>query len=183
MADRGGAGTGFPGPAPPENCYRALPRRRMPAGMHLVLQRVRSASVEVGGQTIARIGPGVLLLVGVEKGDEEADADVLARKVAGLRIFPGRTPMDRTLAEVQGACLVVSQFTLAASLRKGKRPGFDRAEGPERAEPLYLRVAAALEAEGLPVARGRFGAAMAVHLENEGPFTLLLRAREGRLAD
>ena len=151
--------------------------------MHAVLQRVRESSVEVAGEVVGRIARGVLLLVGVERGDTEADSDVLARKVAALRIFAGRTPMDRTLAEVGGACLVVSQFTLAGSVRKGNRPGFDRAEDPARAEVLYLRVASELEAAGLPVETGRFAAAMDVHLVNEGPVTFLLRVREGRLVD
>ncbi|MFV1959160.1 MAG: D-aminoacyl-tRNA deacylase, partial [Planctomycetota bacterium] len=110
-----------------------------------------------------------------------ADAVATARKVARLRIFPGRTPMDRTLADVDGACLVVSQFTTAASLRRGNRPGFDRAEAPERAEALYLEVAARLRAEGLPVQTGRFGAGMEVDLVNDGPVTFLLEVREGRL--
>lgn len=149
--------------------------------MHVVLQRVRASSVQVGGETVGRIGRGALLLVGVEKGDTHADADVLARKVAALRMFAGRTPMDRTLAEVGGSCLVVSQFTLAATVRRGNRPGFDRAEDPGRAEALYLHFAARLEAAGLPVETGRFAAAMDVHLVNEGPVTFLLRAREGRL--
>ena len=132
------------------------------------MQRVQEAEVRVEGESVGRIGRGVLLLVGVEKGDEEADADVTARKVAALRIFPGRTPMDRTLADVGGACLVVSQFTLAGTVRKGNRPGFDKAEDPERARALYERVAQQLEAAGLPVETGRFAALMQVHLVNDG---------------
>ena len=115
--------------------------------MHAVLQRVTESAVRVDSRVVGQIGVGVLLLVGVEKGDEEADADAIARKVAALRIFPGRTPMDRTLSDVGGACLVVSQFTLAGTVRKGNRPGFDRAEDPDRAEALYERVASRL-AEG-----------------------------------
>jgi len=103
------------------------------------------------------------------------------RKVAALRVFPGRTPMDRTLAEVGGGALVVSQFTLAASLTRGNRPSFDGAEDPVRAEALYLRVAAGLRALGLPVATGRFGATMAVDLTNDGPVTFLLSVRGGRV--
>jgi D-tyrosyl-tRNA(Tyr) deacylase len=149
--------------------------------MRTVLQRVARASVRVEGADVAAIGRGVLLLVGVEKGDGEADADATARKVAALRVFPGRTPMDLTLAEVGGACLVVSQFTLLGELTKGNRPGFDRAEGPERAEALYLRVASALQATGLAVRTGRFGATMEVDLVNDGPVTFVLEAREGRV--
>jgi D-tyrosyl-tRNA(Tyr) deacylase len=151
--------------------------------VHAVQQRVRECAVHVGDEVVGRIGPGALLFVGVEKGDGEADADVLARKVAALRIFPGRTPMDRTLADVAGACLVVSQFTLAGTVRRGNRPGFDRAEDPVPAEALYLRVVARLEQGGLPVATGRFGAAMRVQLVNDGPVTLLLRTRDGKLVD
>ena len=149
--------------------------------MHVVLQRVTSASVVVDGATVGAIEHGVLLLVGVEAGDQEADADALVRKIAALRIFPGRTPMDRSLADVEGGCLVVSQFTLAATVRKGNRPGFDKAEDPARAEALYLRVAEGLRGAGLPVATGVFGAHMDVALVNDGPVTLLLRARDGRI--
>lgn len=149
--------------------------------MKTVLQRVTRASVRVEGEIVGEIGRGVLLLVGVEKGDVEADADVTARKIAALRIFPGGTPMDRTLAEVGGACLVVSQFTLCASLAKGNRPSFEPAEAPARAEALYGRVVDGLRAAGLSVATGRFGANMAVELVNDGPVTFLLAARDGAL--
>jgi D-tyrosyl-tRNA(Tyr) deacylase len=154
-----------------------------------VLQRVTRASVAVDGQVVGEIGRGVMLLVGVEKGDGEADADVTARKIAALRIFPrpspsaspGATPMDQTLAQVGGGCLVVSQFTLCATLAKGNRPSFEPAEAPARAEALYLRVADQLRAAGLPVATGRFGADMAVELVNDGPVTFLVEARGGAL--
>ena len=95
--------------------------------MIAVVQRVARAEVRVGGESVGRIDRGLLLLVGVERGDEDADADAIARKAAALRLFPGRTPMDRTVLEAGGACLVVSQFTLAGSLRKGNRPSFDAA--------------------------------------------------------
>jgi D-tyrosyl-tRNA(Tyr) deacylase len=146
-----------------------------------VLQRVTRASVRVDGEVVGEIGPGVMLLVGVAKGDTEADADATARKIAALRIFPGKTPMDRTLAEVGGACLVVSQFTLCATLAKGNRPSFEPAEAPARAEALYLRVAEALRGAGLAVATGRFAADMAVELVNDGPVTFLVEARGGAL--
>jgi D-tyrosyl-tRNA(Tyr) deacylase len=146
-----------------------------------IVQRVTRASVTVDGAVVGEIGRGVMLLVGVAKGDGEADADVTARKIAALRIFPGKTPMDQTLAEVGGGCLVVSQFTLCASLAKGNRPSFEPAEAPARAEILYLRVAEALRAAGLPVATGRFGADMAVELVNDGPVTFVVEARGGAL--
>jgi D-tyrosyl-tRNA(Tyr) deacylase len=146
-----------------------------------IVQRVTRASVTVDGAVVGEIGRGVMLLVGVAKGDGEADADVTARKIAALRIFEGKTPMDRTLAEVGGGCLVVSQFTLCASLAKGNRPSFEPAEAPARAEVLYLRVAEALRAAGLPVATGRFGADMAVELVNDGPVTFVVEARGGTL--
>lgn len=149
--------------------------------MKTLLQRVSRAEVRVDGDVVGRIGNGVVLLVGVEKGDGELEAEATARKVAALRIFPGRTPMDRTLAEVGGACLVVSQFTLVGSLKKGNRPGFDRAEDPQRAEALYLEVAERLRTCGLEVATGRFGALMEVELVNDGPVTFLLQVEGGRL--
>ena len=149
--------------------------------MRTVVQRVRQAEVAVDGASVARIDHGLLLLVGVAKGDGEADADATARKIAALRIFAGRTPMDRTVAEAQGACLVVSQFTLCASLAKGNRPSFEPAEAPARAEALYLRVAETLRALGLPIETGRFGADMAVDLVNDGPVTFLVATEGGAL--
>jgi D-tyrosyl-tRNA(Tyr) deacylase len=149
--------------------------------MRTVVQRVTRAKVTVDGEVVGEIARGLMLLVGVEKGDAEADADVTARKIAALRIFEGRTPMDQTVAEVGGGCLVVSQFTLCASLSKGNRPSFEPAEAPARAEILYLRVADALRAAGLPVATGRFGADMAVELVNDGPVTFLVVTKDGAL--
>jgi D-aminoacyl-tRNA deacylase len=146
-----------------------------------VVQRVTRAKVTVAGEVVGEIARGLMLLVGVEKGDAEADADATARKIAALRIFPGKTPMDQTVAEVAGGCLVVSQFTLCASLSKGNRPSFEPAEAPARAEALYLRVADALRAAGLPVATGRFGADMAVELVNDGPVTFLVVTKDGAL--
>lgn len=151
--------------------------------LRTLVQRVASASVTVGDEEVGRVGRGVLLLVGVERGDQDADADATARKVASLRLFPGRTPMDLTLAAVGGGALVVSQFTLAASLARGARPSFDGAEAPARAEALYLRVADGLRAAGLPVATGRFGADMAVSLVNDGPVTFVLEVRGGRVLE
>jgi len=149
--------------------------------MKTVLQRVARAEVRIDGAVVARIDRGVVLLCGVERGDSEADADATARKVAALRIFAGRTPMDLTLREVGGACLVVSQFTLAASLAKGNRPSFEPAEEPARAEALYLRVAAQLRDAGLSVETGQFGADMQVDLVNDGPVTFLVFTSGGAL--
>ena len=151
--------------------------------MTTVVQRVTRAEVRVGGEVVGKIGRGVVLLVGVQKGDTEPDADVTARKIAALRIFPDRTPMDVTVADAGGACLVISQFTLCATLAKGNRPSFEPAEAPARAETLYLRVAEGLRAAGLAVETGRFGADMAVDLVNDGPVTFIVTARGGRLVE
>ena len=149
--------------------------------MKTVVQRVSRAEVRVGGTIIASIGLGVMALVGVERGDSDADAETTVRKLAALRMFPGRTPMDLSLAEAGGACLIVSQFTLAASLAKGNRPSFEPAEEPARADVLYQRVASGLRALGLPVSTGQFGADMAVELVNDGPVTFLIFTRDGTL--
>jgi len=156
-------------------------RRPQLPGVKTVVQRVTRAEVRVAGELVGRIERGLLLFVGVEKGDTEADADTTARKVAALRVFPGRTPMDLTVGDVSGGCLVVSQFTLCAALGKGNRPSFEPAAEPARAEPLYLRVADALRAAGLTVATGRFGADMAVDLLNDGPVTFWLETKSGAL--
>jgi D-tyrosyl-tRNA(Tyr) deacylase len=141
----------------------------------LVVQRVTRASVRVGGGTVGEIGRGFLVLVGAEVGDAPETADEAARKVAGLRAFDDAAgKMNLALADVGGAVLAVSQFTLAADLSRGRRPGFERAlRGPE-AEPLYERFVAALRAEALPVETGIFGASMEVELVNDGPATFLI---------
>jgi D-tyrosyl-tRNA(Tyr) deacylase len=149
--------------------------------MITVVQRVRAASVCVDDVEIAAIGEGALLLVGVEAGDSEADADATAAKVSKLRFFPGATPMDKTLADVGGSCLVVSQFTLAGDVAKGNRPSFTAAAPPEQGERLYLRVVEGLRGLGLPVATGRFRAHMRVTLSNDGPVTFVVRVRGGRV--
>lgn len=151
--------------------------------MITVVQRVSRAQVTVQERVTGEIGRGLLLLVGVERGDGEADARATADKIAGLRLFAGRTPFDHSVEQIGAACLVVSQFTLAGSIKKGRRPGFDRAEHPDRARPVYEAVAGALSARGLTVATGEFGANMAVDLVNDGPVTLLVCARGGRIAD
>jgi len=149
--------------------------------MITVIQRIQRAQVSIDGQVTARAGPGLLLLVGIERGDNAADADATAQKTVKLRCFPGRTPMDRTVGQVGGSCLVVSQFTLAAELVEGNRPSFVMAADPEHAEPLYERICMQLRAAELPVATGRFGATMAVELVNDGPVTFVLTVRGGRV--
>jgi D-tyrosyl-tRNA(Tyr) deacylase len=146
--------------------------------MITVLQRVSRAEVRVDGEVVGAIGVGLVLLVGVEHGDTDAEAIAMAQKIAGLRVFPGRTPMDRDLAEVGGACLVVSQFTLAGSVRKGRRPSFDAAARSDLAAPLVERVADELRRLGLRVETGRFGAMMEVEMVGQGPVTLILRVTE-----
>lgn len=143
--------------------------------MRLVLQRVSRASVSVSGETAGSIGHGLLVLIGVREGDDEAEAQRLATKTAELRIFPddeGR--FNRSLLECGYEALVVSQFTLYGDVRKGRRPSFNDAARPEVAEPLVEAYAQALEAQGVTVARGRFGAHMEVELVNDGPVTLVL---------
>ena len=143
--------------------------------MRLVVQRVASASVEVEGERIAAIGPGLLVLVGVTHADDGAIVDALALKVAGLRIFADDAGLtNRSLLDVGGAALVVSQFTLYADTRRGRRPGFGPAAPPDLAERLYGRFVDALGALGITVATGRFGAEMEVELVNRGPFTIWL---------
>ena len=140
--------------------------------MRALVQRVSSASVAVGGEEVSSIGPGLLVLLGVRKGDTDEQADRLASKLLALRIFEdddGR--MNRSVVDVGGQVLCVSQFTLHADTRKGNRPSFVEAAPPEDAERLYERVRKALGAGG-----GRFGARMAVELVNDGPVTLLLEA-------
>jgi len=143
--------------------------------MRIVLQRVKEAAVRVEGQEVARIGPGLLLLVGIARGDDEAELSFWAEKIPQLRIFPdeeGR--FNRSLSEVNGEILCVSQFTLFGDCRKGRRPSFsDAAPGPQAAE-LFERFVSLLRAEGVPVKTGVFGAHMEVSLVNDGPVTLIL---------
>jgi D-tyrosyl-tRNA(Tyr) deacylase len=146
-----------------------------------LVQRVLAAEVLVDGECVGAIERGLLLFVGVEKGDGEIDADNTAKKVAALRVFPGRTPTDLAVAGVGGACLVVSQFTLAAELVGGNRPDFTAAAPPPLATALYERVAAQLRAAGVRTACGRFGASMRVELANDGPFSLVLAVRGGKV--
>lgn len=142
----------------------------------MVLQRVSRAAVSVGGDEVARIGTGYLLLVGVEDGDDAEVARRMAAKVAALRLFPGGEGrgFDRPIAEAGGAVLVVSQFTLMGDVRKGNRPSWASAAAPDAAAPLVDEVASHLEGVGIDVARGVFGAMMEVSLVNDGPVTLVL---------
>lgn len=143
--------------------------------MKALLQRVTRASVRVEGAEIGAIGPGLLILLGVAAGDDAPRADRLAERVASYRIFEDEAgKMNRSLVETGGAALVVPQFTLCADTTGGRRPGFEPAAPPHAAEPLYERFCAAIERAGVPVRRGRFGAAMDVELVNRGPVTFLL---------
>ena len=143
--------------------------------MKALLQRVTRASVRVDDDEIGVIGPGLLVLLGVAAGDDAVQADRLAERVAGYRIFEDDAgKMNRSLVDTGGAALVVSQFTLCADTGSGRRPGFEPAAPPLVAEPLYERFCAAMERAGVPVRRGRFGASMDVELVNHGPVTFLL---------
>jgi len=147
--------------------------------MRAVLQRVSRARVVKDGKPVAEIGPGLLVLLGVFKGDGPADAAFLAQKTAELRIFEDAAgKMNLSILDRQGAVLVVSQFTLAADLRKGRRPSFDPAAAPAEAEKLYLEYGQALRARGLPVQTGIFGAVMEVELVNDGPVTFILESKK-----
>lgn len=143
--------------------------------MRAVVQRVSKASVAVEGRVIGKIGPGLLVLLGVSTTDTEADADYLAEKIAGLRIFEDEDgKMNRPVVDAGGAVLAVSQFTLYGDVRRGKRPSFDDAARPERARELYEYFVAQIRRRGLRCETGQFQAMMSVSLVNEGPVTVLL---------
>lgn len=143
--------------------------------MKLVVQRVSRAEVRVAGKVVGRIERGVLVLVGAEKGDAAPQAEDAARRVAGLRVFADAGgKMNLALSDVSGSVLAVSQFTLAADLSRGRRPGFEHAMPPAEAEPLYDYFCRTLELLGVPVSTGVFGAMMEVELVNDGPATFLL---------
>jgi D-tyrosyl-tRNA(Tyr) deacylase len=147
--------------------------------MRAVLQRVSRASVTVSGEVVGQIGKGLLVLLGVEPDDTEADVHQLADKTIQLRIFDdAEGKMNLSLAEIGGAMLVVSQFTLLGDCRKGRRPSFIGAAPPELAEKLYETFVAAVGVQGIPVATGRFRAMMEVELVNDGPVTMLLDSRK-----
>ena len=147
--------------------------------MRALLQRVSRAEVRVDGARLGAIDRGLLILLGVAPGDDETVAAALAAKVAGLRVFADAEGLTNlSIGEVGGAALVVSQFTLFADARKGRRPSFVGAAGPELGERLYESFCGSLAAAGVPVERGRFGADMDVELVNDGPFTIWLDTRE-----
>ncbi len=147
--------------------------------MRVLLQRVTEASVAIDGDILSAIGPGLVVLVCTEKGDEETDADFFARKIANIRLFAdahGKTNLS--ILDIGGEALVISQFTLAADWRKGNRPGFSAAADPESAERIYEYLCKQLAAEGVPVKTGRFRSHMAVSLVNDGPMTIWMDGGE-----
>ncbi len=147
--------------------------------MRAVVQRVSEAEVRVEGAVVARIGPGLAVLLGVGRDDGEDDADSLAQKVLTLRVFPDEQgQMNRSVAEMGGGLLVVSQFTLYGDARRGRRPSYVEAARPELAERLYERFLEQLRPSGLPIASGVFRAMMDVALVNQGPVTILLDSRK-----
>ena len=147
--------------------------------MRLVIQRVSSASVTIAGRVAGRIERGLLVFAGIEEADTAADGEWLARKLGKLRIFADESgAMNKSVTDIAGGILLVSQFTLHASTQKGTRPSFNRAARPEHAQPLYQQFTAQLSAAlGRPVATGEFGAMMDVALVNDGPVTLILDSR------
>jgi len=144
--------------------------------MRVVIQRVTASQVTVDREVVGKIGRGLNLLVGIADTDTEAELEWMARKCLDLRVFPdgagGR--FDRSVQEIQGELLVISQFTLYGDCRKGRRPSFDRAAAPAQAEAMYEKFVEKLRASGLKVETGKFGAMMHVAIENDGPVTLLL---------
>jgi D-tyrosyl-tRNA(Tyr) deacylase len=141
-----------------------------------VVQRVSHAAVRVDKTIVGEIGPGLVVLLGVARGDDDETPARLAWKIARMRIFEREGRLDKSLLDVGGAALVISQFTLIADTHKGNRPSFSGAERPEVAEPLYERFCLALEGLGISVARGVFGARMQLELENDGPVTIVIDA-------
>ena len=146
--------------------------------MKAVIQRVLGASVSVEGEQISRIGPGWVVLLGVEKEDDSKDVSFISGKIANLRIFEDEQgKMNRSVLDMGREVLVVSQFTLLGNCRKGRRPGFDRAAAPQEADKLYRQVVEQLKETGLETACGKFGAHMVLSLENDGPVTLIADSR------
>ena len=145
--------------------------------MKALLQRVRSASVSVDGTVVGRIGPGLVVLLGVGRDDTEQDADYLAQKVATIRLFQrDDAEFDLSVMDIGGGILAVSQFTLMAETRKGRRPSFTQAAPPETARPLYERFVAALSSMSITVATGMFQEYMHVEIHNDGPVTVILES-------
>jgi D-tyrosyl-tRNA(Tyr) deacylase len=151
--------------------------------VRLVLQRVTGAAVTVDGEVVGEIGTGMLLLAGLEASDQERDLAAAVEKVIALRVFPDETAaMNRSVSDVGGSVLVVSQFTLLADVRKGRRPSLGRAAPPEVAAPMFSRLLELFADSGVPTQSGVFGARMEVSLVNDGPVTLVLDVREGRVS-
>jgi len=143
--------------------------------MRAVIQRVREAKVQVEGQVVGAIGPGLLVYLGVGRGDAESDAQFLAEKLVNLRIFADEAgKMNRSVVDIGGGILLVSNFTLHGDCRKGRRPGFDAAAEPQLAEALYEKTIALIAQQGVKIERGSFGAHMQVTSVNDGPVTFLL---------
>ncbi|MEG5041496.1 D-aminoacyl-tRNA deacylase [Microcoleus vaginatus GB2-A3] len=151
--------------------------------MRVIIQRVKSSQVEIEGQIVGKIGCGLNLLVGIADTDTEAELDWMARKCLELRLFPDSATdtgrWDKSVQDIGGELLVVSQFTLYGDCRKGRRPSFDRAAAPERAEIFYDKFVEKLRQSGLKVETGLFGAMMQVSIENDGPVTLVLERESG----
>lgn len=146
--------------------------------MKALIQRVSSAAVRVDGELVGEIGQGYLVLLGVAEGDQEADAKFLGEKIVNLRLFPNdEGKFDRSVKDIAGSILLVSQFTLLGDASKGRRPNFQKAARPEEAKRLYERTKAEIEAQGVTCASGTFQAHMAVSLINDGPVTLMLESR------
>ena len=146
--------------------------------MKALIQRVAHARVEVNGNVISSISKGMLVFLGVEKGDTDNELDYLAKKISTLRIFEDSDgKMNLSIQDIKGEALVVSQFTLAADCKKGTRPSFDNAEAPLKAKDMYLKFIEELRHTGTKVASGDFGAYMQVHLINDGPVTIMLEAK------
>jgi D-tyrosyl-tRNA(Tyr) deacylase len=147
--------------------------------MKALIQRVSRAEVQIEGKLYEKIGKGMLVLLGVEKGDTEQDVAYISKKVSHLRIFEDRNKkMNLSIIDIKGEVLVISQFTLAAQCRKGNRPSFDHAEEPNRAKELYIKSIDLLKKDGITVKTGDFGAYMTVPLINEGPVTILLDSKK-----
>lgn len=147
--------------------------------MRALIQRVSQARVDIAGQTVGHINRGYMVLLGIEEADDHSDVQWLSKKIALMRLFPDEEgKMNRSLSDIGGCILLISQFTLHALTAKGNRPSFIRAARPEQAIPLYEDMISALKQEGIPVETGQFGADMQVHLCNDGPVSIWVDSRQ-----